>query len=115
VSDGERQWLYEHCEAFLFPSLSEGFGFPVLEAMQAGRPVFMARATSLPEIAGDAGFYFDSFAPDAMAAVFTAGLEAWAADPAGPERVRRHAAGYSWATTAARYADLYDALVGRRS
>jgi len=115
VSDGERQWLYEHCEAFVFPSLSEGFGFPVLEAMQAGRPVFMARATSLPEIAGDAGFYFDSFAPDAMAAVFTAGLEAWAADPAGPERVRRHAAGYSWATTAARYADLYDALVGRRS
>jgi len=115
VSDGERQWLYEHCEAFVFPSLSEGFGFPVLEAMQAGRPVFMARATSLPEVAGDAGFYFDSFAPDAMAAAFAAGMEAWAADPGGPERVRRHAARYSWAATAARYADLYDELAARWS
>jgi glycosyltransferase involved in cell wall biosynthesis len=111
VSDSERQWLYEHCEAFVFPSLSEGFGFPVLEAMQAGRPVIMARATSLPEIAGDAGFYFDSFEPDSMAAVFTAGMQAWAADPESPERARRHAAGYSWAATAARYADIYDALI----
>ena len=115
VSDADRQWLYEHCEAFVFPSLSEGFGFPVLEAMQAGRPVFMARATSLPEVAGAAGFYFDSFEPGAMAAVFAAGMEAWQADPRGPERVRRHAAGFTWAATAARYAEIYDGLVRRRA
>ena len=115
VSDAERQWLYEHCEAFVFPSLSEGFGFPVLEAMQAGRPVFMARATSLPEVAGDAGFYFDSFEPDAMAAVVTSGMAVWAADPDGPERVRRHAAGYTWGATATRYAEIYDGLARRRA
>jgi len=51
VSDGDRQWLYEHCEAFLFPSLAEEFGFPVLEAMQCGKPVFLSRAT-LPESTG---------------------------------------------------------------
>jgi len=66
VSDGDRQWLYEHCEAFLFPSLTEGFGFPVLEAMQCGKPVFLSRRTSLPEVAGDLGFYFDGYEPAAV-------------------------------------------------
>ena len=59
VSDGDRQWLYENCEAFFFPSLAEGFGFTVLEAMHCGKPVFMSRCTSLPEIAGEHGCFFD--------------------------------------------------------
>ena len=74
VSDGDRQWLYEHCEAFLFPSLTEGFGFPVLEAMQCGRPVFVSRRTSLPEIAGDKGFYFEGYEPSELAAVYREGM-----------------------------------------
>ncbi|MFM8803084.1 MAG: glycosyltransferase family 4 protein, partial [Planctomycetia bacterium] len=68
VTDGDRQWLYEHCEAFLFPSLTEGFGFPVLEAMQCGKPVFVSRRTSLPEIAGDVGFYMNGYEPGELAA-----------------------------------------------
>ncbi|MFM7804457.1 MAG: glycosyltransferase, partial [Verrucomicrobiota bacterium] len=74
VSDGDRQWLYERCEAFLFPSLTEGFGFPVLEAMQCGRPVFAARRTSLPEIAGRHAGWWDSFDPGPMLAVVRDGL-----------------------------------------
>jgi len=107
VSDADRQWLYEHCEAFLFPSLSEGFGLPVLEAMHAGRPVFASRLTSLPEIAGEHGFYFDSFAPDAMAAVLAHGLACFAADPARAAACRVHARSFSWRETIRRYADLY--------
>ena len=113
VSDGDRQWLYERCEAFLFPSLAEGFGFPVLESLQCGRPAFMPRRTSLPEVAGDLGCYFDSFAPDHMAAVLTAGLATVAADPDFAGRARRQAARFSWAAAARRYAALYAGLLGR--
>ena len=114
VSDADRQWLYEHCEAFLFPTLTEGFGFPVLEAMHAGRPVFMARTTCLPEIAGDHGFYLDSFEPAAMMAVFAAGMAAFAADPGFAGRARAHAATYAWAATARGYARVYESIVGPR-
>jgi glycosyltransferase involved in cell wall biosynthesis len=58
VTEGEKAWLYAHCEAFLFPSLMEGFGLPPLEAMSFGRPVFMSDRTSLPEIGGDVAYYW---------------------------------------------------------
>ena len=113
VSDADRQWLYEHCEAFLFPSLTEGFGFPVLEAMQCGKPVFLSRTTCLPEIAAENGFYFDSFDPAAMAAAYDAGMAAQRGDPGFADRVRAHAAGYSWAETARGYLRAYEsALAG---
>ena len=111
VSDGDRQWLYEHCEAFVFPSLAEGFGFPVLEAMQCGRPVFAARRTSLPEIGGDVACYFDSFEPEQMAAVVRAGLARAQSDPHAAARARERAASFSWRAAARRYAELYVALV----
>ena len=113
VSDADRQWLYEHCEAFLFPSLTEGFGFPVLEAMQAGRPVFMARTTCLPEIAGNHGFYLDSFDGATMALTYEAGTTAFAADPSFAPRARAHAATFSWGATARGYARVYESILGR--
>jgi glycosyltransferase involved in cell wall biosynthesis len=115
VSDADRQWLYEHCEGFIFPTLTEGFGFPVLEAMQAGRPVFMARTTCLPEIAGDHGFYFDSFDPGLMAATYAAGLETFTADPDFGPRSRAHAATYSWGATARGYARVYESVLGQKA
>jgi glycosyltransferase involved in cell wall biosynthesis len=110
VSDGDRQWLYENCEAFLFPSLAEGFGFPVLEAMQCGKPVFMSRCTSLPEIAGEHGFFFESFEPQGMADVVRVGLGTRAANVGWAEKVREHTLTFSWAETARRYAALYETL-----
>jgi glycosyltransferase involved in cell wall biosynthesis len=59
ASEGELRWLYENCVAYVFPSLSEGFGLPGLEAMQHGAPVISSNATCLPEIYGDAALYFD--------------------------------------------------------
>jgi len=111
VSDEDRQWLYEHCEAFLFPSLTEGFGFPVLEAMQCGRPVFVSRRTSLPEVAGDLATYFDGYEPAALAAAYREGLARHRADPAAADRLKAHAAGFSWAATARRYADVYARVI----
>lgn len=54
VTDGEKQSLYEHAAAFVFPSLYEGFGIPPLEAMACGCPVICSNAASLPEVVGSA-------------------------------------------------------------
>lgn len=59
ISDAQLRWLYENCAAYVFPSLSEGFGLPGLEAMVHGAPVVSSNATCLPEIYGDAAHYFD--------------------------------------------------------
>ena len=59
IVDAQRDWLFEHCAAYCFPSLMEGFGLPPLEAMGRGAPVVASRATCIPEILGDAARYFD--------------------------------------------------------
>lgn len=68
VSDAQLRWLYEHCAAYTFPSLSEGFGLPGLEAMAHGAPVVSSNATCLPEVHGDAAHYFDPLNVNDMAA-----------------------------------------------
>ena len=67
ITDGQLRWLYENCTAYVFPSLSEGFGLPGLEAMQHGAPVVSSNATCLPEVYGDAAHYFDPVDTQAMA------------------------------------------------
>ncbi|MEK7153024.1 MAG: glycosyltransferase family 1 protein [Patescibacteria group bacterium] len=68
VSDAELKWLYEHCKAYVFASLSEGFGLPPLEAMAHGAPVASSRASVMPEVYGDAAHYFDARSPKDIAA-----------------------------------------------
>jgi glycosyltransferase involved in cell wall biosynthesis len=67
VSEGQLRWLYEQCTAYVFPSLSEGFGLPGLEAMAHGAPVVSSNASCLPEIYGEAAHYFDPLDTQAMA------------------------------------------------
>ncbi|MEX2006662.1 MAG: glycosyltransferase family 1 protein [Candidatus Saccharimonadales bacterium] len=59
VTEGQLRWLYENAAAYVFPSLSEGFGLPGLEAMVHGCPVIASKATCLPEVYGQAAEYFD--------------------------------------------------------
>lgn len=59
VTDEQLTWLYHHCEAYVFPSLMEGFGLPGLEAMANGAPVVSSDRTSLPEVYEKAAWYFD--------------------------------------------------------
>lgn len=59
VTDQELILLYQNGRAFIFPSLYEGFGMPILEAMGCQCPVILSRSSSFPEIAGDAAVYFD--------------------------------------------------------
>lgn len=57
VSEGQLKWLYRGCKAYVFPSLSEGFGLPGLEAMKHGAPVVSSDMTCLPEVYGNAAWY----------------------------------------------------------
>lgn len=68
VSEGQLRWLYENTACYCFPSLSEGFGLPGLEAMIHGAPVASSNSTCLPEVNGDAVHYFDPLDIDDMAA-----------------------------------------------
>jgi glycosyltransferase involved in cell wall biosynthesis len=64
LSRGDLAALYQHAAAFVFPSLYEGFGLPVLEAMVAGAPVLTTRSGSIPEVGGECVRYFDGSAED---------------------------------------------------
>jgi glycosyltransferase involved in cell wall biosynthesis len=111
VSDPVKRWLYEHARALLFPSISEGFGLPVVEAMSVGKPAFLSRLTSLPEIGGDAAYYFDSFEPEAMVDAVRRGLADFDAHPLRADELRAHAAQYSWMRAATEYWALYEEVL----
>lgn len=68
VSDDELADLYRNCLCFVFPSLYEGFGYPVIEAMSYGAPVVTSSSSSLQEIAGDAAVLFDPLQEESIAA-----------------------------------------------
>jgi glycosyltransferase involved in cell wall biosynthesis len=60
LTDEELSYAYQHAEVFVFPSLYEGFGIPVLEAFYAGTPAVISNKASLPEVGGDAALYMDA-------------------------------------------------------
>lgn len=75
ISDSEKAACMHQCAALAFPSLHEGFGLPVIEAMSCGKPVFLSSSSSLPEIAGAFGYYWNSFEPNEMATLINAQME----------------------------------------
>ncbi len=64
IDEEDKSLLYQHSLAFLYPSLYEGFGLPILEAMQCGTPVITSDATAMPEAAGDAAVLVNPNEPD---------------------------------------------------
>jgi glycosyltransferase involved in cell wall biosynthesis/SAM-dependent methyltransferase len=71
VSDADLSALLTGARALVFPSLFEGFGMPLVEAMAVGTPIVCSDVTSLPEVGGDAALYFDPRRPDAIVAALT--------------------------------------------
>ena len=115
ISDLERQWLYKNCEVFVFPSLTEGFGFPVLEAMQVGKPVALSNCTSLPEIAGDSGLYFPSYDAQQMANTVQNAVAKYRDDLQATMQSRERANSFSWQTTAREYARIYKTVLDTKN
>ncbi len=102
ISDPELARLYQDAVAFIYPSLYEGFGLPILEAMACGAPVIASNRASLPEIAGDAALLVDSKSPEKLAWAIKNVLEDENLRTSLAARGRQRALEFSWEKSAGR-------------
>lgn len=115
VQDADLPLLYNLATICVLPSHYEGFGFPVLEAMACGTPVVSARASSLPEIVGDAAVQFDPRDPQALAQAVCTLLRD---DTLRQQKIRAghaQAAGFTWQRTVAQTRDVYARMMSPTS
>ncbi len=112
ISDEELAWLYQHATAFVFPSRYEGFGLPILEAMQAGCPVITYDNSSLPEVAGKAALVVPD--GESMEAAICAVLSSPAVHTELIKKGRRQAAKFTWQRTAKETLKVLE-IAGRKS
>ena len=111
VSDAELLRLYAECEVFLYPSLYEGWGLPIAEALQLGRPVLASDVGSIPEVGGDLVRYVDPWSPRVWADELLkisngeADLDSWS------KRIRRRFVAYNWSSAAETLIGLAHELV----
>lgn len=114
VTDEELRALYALCALFVFPSLYEGFGLPLVEAMACGAPVIAADNSSLPEVVGAKDQRFDARSPETIAHV----LQAHLCDEQRRRQLASAAIGqaarFSWQAVAQRVADVFGADTSRR-
>ena len=106
VSAAEKVWLYQHCEAFVFPSLFEGFGLPVIEAMLFKKPVVCAHETSLVEIGNKyVSFFEPGFPAESSASLIRNRIEHASAQNA--DFAHEYATSFSWKNHMQKYLTLY--------
>lgn len=112
ISETDKHYYYQNCAAFVFPSLREGFGLPVIEAMRFGKPVFISNNTSLPEIGGDVANYWDNFDPEYMAQIVENGLNVFSQNESQIiEKSIARAASFNWNDAAKHYYNVYQSLL----
>lgn len=112
VDEKRKIELYKNSLAYVHPSLAEGFGLPVVEAMSIGLPVICSNRTSLPEVAGSAGYYWENFNPEYMAGVVKDCLQAYDEDPENYRaRLQQQARKFSWQNAAKQYLDFYQQIL----
>ena len=113
LSDVEVLSLYDSVDVFVYPSLYEGFGLPVLEAMACGCPVIASNISSLPEVVGEAGILVDPYNVDELAQAMITVL--------GDDKFKRElsrksvaqAQKFSWDKAANAYMDLFRELLAQ--
>jgi glycosyltransferase involved in cell wall biosynthesis len=115
VSDAALSELYRRCAVFCYPSLGEGFGLPVLEAMAAGAAVVTSNVSSLPEVGGEAVEYVDARDPDSIATALRRVLEDRARLAELSTRAVRRAAEFSWSTFSATTLGVLERAAAARS
>jgi glycosyltransferase involved in cell wall biosynthesis len=111
VSDEEKCWLYKNCSAFVFPSVSEGFGIPVIEAMQFGKPVFCSLFGSLPEMGCTHSFFWKNFDPENMKDFFLEKVREFYSTDDSAVNSKQYANSFSWDKAAKGYLSFYEQLI----
>lgn len=106
ITEEQKAYLFSRCEAFLFPSLCEGFGLPPIEAMKFGKPVFLSTLTSLPEIGSDVAFYWPELDPQEMAEIVNKKMDLFYSQPDYPERIKNNARRFNWDQCVSEYTNL---------
>lgn len=109
ISQKDKYWYLKNCLAFAFPSIAEGFGLPVLEAMHFGKPVFLSNRTSLPEIGGKRAYYFENFDSEHMQDIFSKGMDDYVTNHRAKDIIS-HSQQFSWQKSAQEYYKLYHSL-----
>lgn len=108
IDDIAKQFYMKNCVAFLFPSIREGFGLPPIEAMRFEKPVFLSNKTSLPEIGGDAAFYWEDFDPIYMKDIVFDKLNYFEKNKAlQKEKLLERSLFFNWDKAAGEYLDCY--------
>ena len=110
IEEEHRVWLFANCQAYLFPSVGEGFGLPAIEAMQFGKPVFVSNAQCLPEIVGNYGYIWKSFDIQDMVETVKQGIEEFYSNPCYAEKAKKYAATFSYQRHISDYLSLYREL-----
>jgi len=110
VSEEDKAWYLKNCTAFMLPSLAEGFGAPVVEAMAFGKPLFLSHRTSLPEIGSDVAFYFPDFEEENMRQVFNEGMLEFQKNGLAQKIIAR-GNDFKWEEKAKEYLDIYRSLL----
>jgi glycosyltransferase involved in cell wall biosynthesis len=111
VSDSELHWLFSNCFGFIYPSLFEGFGMPVLEALACGAPVLCSNSSSLPEAAGNGALLFDPLDTNGIVAAMESLLHGATSRDALRLFGVEHAKRFSWTASAARVREIYDHIM----
>lgn len=114
VDDATKSWLLQRAEVLAYPSLDEGFGFPLLEAMAAGTPIVASTAGSIPEVAGDAALLVPADDVGALAQALAQALGDQALRQGLLSAGQRRLGQFDWATTARAMAALYSSLAVER-
>lgn len=113
VSERELDSLFRIAEILIYPSLYEGFGIPILEAMKMGLPVITSNATAMPEVAGEAALMIDPFNVNDMAEAMSRLLGDTALQDDLRERGLRRAGAFTWERTSKMYLELYEEILSR--
>ncbi|MGH2958448.1 MAG: glycosyltransferase family 4 protein, partial [Solirubrobacterales bacterium] len=115
IEQDELEGLYAAAEVFAYPTLREGFGLPVLEAMERGVPVACSNTTSLPEVAGDAAELFDPTDVDAIGSAIARILDSSELRESLIARGRAQASLFTWQRSATETIESYRAAMLARN
>lgn len=112
ITEEEKYWYLQQCAAFAFPSVAEGFGLPIIEAMHFGKPLLLSDYTAVPEIGGSLASYFNSYDVESMSALAQKAIATHVANEENLSRLlHQRSLLFQWPHAAKQYWEVYRLLL----